>query len=115
MCSRAAPASICDVCINKDNDGTPRFVYAAVHNGQDYNYRNPFELNYGTGDPLLNKKNTEIGLYLQDDWSPTSRLTLNLGVRWDVETKMFNTDYVTPQNVVDTLTRYNDSLRPRST
>jgi len=27
--------------INKDNDGTPRFVYAAVHNGQDYNYRNP--------------------------------------------------------------------------
>ncbi|HEV8124627.1 MAG TPA: carboxypeptidase regulatory-like domain-containing protein [Gemmatimonadales bacterium] len=96
--------------INKDNDGTPRFLYDSVANGQTFNYDHPFELNYGTGNPVLNKKNTEVGLYLQDDWSPTSRLTLNVGVRWDFETKMFNTDYVTPQNVVDTLTRYNDSL-----
>jgi hypothetical protein len=96
--------------IVKDNDGTPRFVYAATANGLDYNYRVPFELNYGTGNPNLKKNNTQIGLYLQDDWSPTSRLTLNLGVRWDFESKMFNYDYVTPQNVIDTLTRYNDSL-----
>ncbi|MEO8198996.1 MAG: carboxypeptidase regulatory-like domain-containing protein [Gemmatimonadota bacterium] len=91
--------------ILKDNDGTPRFLYNAA-----YNYQSPFELNYGTGDPALNKKNTQIGMYLQDDWSPTARLTLNLGIRWDFETNMFNTGYVTPQNVVDTLTRYNDSL-----
>jgi hypothetical protein len=91
--------------IVKDNDGTPRFLYNAA-----YNYDHPFELNYGTGDPNLDKKNTELGLYLQDDWSPTSRLTLNLGVRWDFESNMFNTGYVTPQNVVDTLAIYNDSF-----
>jgi hypothetical protein len=91
--------------ILKDNDGTPRFLYNAA-----FNYQSPFELNYGTGDASLNKSNNQIGLYLQDDWSPTSRLTLNLGVRWDFETNMMNSDYVTPQNVVDTLTRYNDSL-----
>lgn len=89
----------------KDNDGTPRFLYNAA-----FNYEHPFELNYGTGNPNLEKTNTQLGLYLQDDWSPTSRLTLNLGVRWDFETNMYNYDYVTPQMVVDTLTRYNDSL-----
>jgi outer membrane receptor protein involved in Fe transport len=91
--------------IIKDNDGTPRFLYNDV-----FNYEHPFELNYGTGDPALNKKNTQIGLYVQDDWSPTPRLTINAGIRWDYETQMMNYDYVTPQNVVDTLTRYNDSL-----
>lgn len=96
--------------INKDNDGTPRFLYCASCNGGTYDYQSPFNLNYGTGDPILNTSNTQVGLYLQDDWSPMPRLTINAGVRWDFETKMFNTDYVTPQNVVDTLTRYNDSL-----
>jgi hypothetical protein len=35
--------------INKDNDGTPRFLYCAVCNSQTFDYQNPFELNYGTG------------------------------------------------------------------
>jgi hypothetical protein len=91
--------------ILKDNDGTPRFLYNAA-----YNYEHPFELNYGTGDAALEESNTQFGLYLQDDWSPTPRLTINAGIRWDFETNMFNTDYVTPQNVVDTLTRYNQDL-----
>jgi hypothetical protein len=96
--------------IVKDNDGTPRFMYRDSLNGLSYAFRNPYQLVYGTGNPNLDTKNTKIGLYLQDDWSPTSRLTFNLGVRWDYETNMFNTDYKTPQNVIDTLTRYNDSL-----
>jgi len=65
---------------------------------------------YGTGDPNLTKNNNQIGVYLQDDWSPVPRLTINAGIRWDFESKMLNYDYKTPQNVVDTLTRYNDSL-----
>jgi outer membrane receptor protein involved in Fe transport len=96
--------------IVKDNDGTPRFIYNATANGQTYNYATPVELTYGTGDPNLDKTNTQVGMYIQDDWSPMERLTFNIGVRWDFETKMFNYDYVTPQNVVDTLTRYNNNL-----
>ncbi len=94
----------------KDNDGTPRFTYRDSANGQGYAFQNPYELFYGTGNPSLVKTNKQLGLYVQDDWSPTPRLTINLGLRWDYESDMFNTDYKTPQNVIDTLTRYNDSL-----
>lgn len=94
----------------KGNDETPRFYYADSINGTSYAYRSPYQLIYGTGNATLNKANNQIGLYLQDDWSPTSRLTVNAGIRWDFESKMMNYNYVTPQEVVDTLTRYNDSL-----
>ena len=94
----------------KGNDETPRFAYRDTVSGVAYDFRNPYELKYGTGNALLNKSNNEIGAYLQDDWSPTPRLTINLGIRWDFETRMMNYDYVTPQTVIDTLTRYNDSL-----
>jgi outer membrane receptor protein involved in Fe transport len=98
----------------KGNDETPRFAYRDTVNGVAYNYQNPYELRYGTGNAALTKNNQEIGAYLQDDWSPTPRLTFNVGIRWDFETKMMNYDYVTPNSppfdVVDTLTRYRDSL-----
>jgi len=94
----------------KDNDATPTFRYNATNNGQTYNYASPFQLSYGTGDPNFNANNNEIGLYIQDDWSPMKRLTFNLGVRWDYESHMMNYDYVTPKSVVDTLTRYNNQL-----
>ncbi|MGE5143973.1 MAG: hypothetical protein ACM3OA_11090, partial [Acidobacteriota bacterium] len=100
--------------IFKGNDETPRFSYrdTLVRNNDTlaFLYRTPYQLVYGTGIASLNKTNNEIGAYIQDDWSPTPRLTFNIGVRWDFETKMFNTDYVTPQEVIDTLSRYNNSL-----
>ena len=96
--------------IYKDNDGTPTFYYTATNNGQTYNYATPFQVVYGRGDPNFNKNNTQVGMYLQDDWSPTDRLTFNAGVRWDYESHMMNYDYKTPQNVIDTLTRYNSQL-----
>ena len=95
----------------KDNDGTPMFRYRPFTSPtQVYNYASPYELVYGTGDPNLSADNKQFGAYIQDDWSPIDRLTLNLGIRWDVETDMLNRGYKTPQMVVDTLTRYNNSL-----
>jgi hypothetical protein len=95
--------------IYKDN-GTPTFYYNATANGQTYNYATPYQLVYSGGDPNFNSHNNEIGAYLQDDWTPTRRLTVNAGVRWDAETHMMNYDYVTPKAVIDTLTRYNSQF-----
>ena len=36
--------------------------------------------------PTLNWNSQYYGLFVQDDWRITNRLTLNLGLRWDVET-----------------------------
>jgi hypothetical protein len=38
----------------------------------------------------------QVGLYLQDDWRVNNKLELNYGVRWDYETNMLNSGYVTP-------------------
>ncbi|MEO7521586.1 MAG: carboxypeptidase regulatory-like domain-containing protein [Gemmatimonas sp.] len=62
-------------------------------------YAFPFEAQYGTGDPTIERPNTQLGLYIQDDYTPTRRLTFNLGLRWDVESNMFDNDYVTPAAV----------------
>ncbi len=107
--------------IDKRNGETPKFEYSQFVDSTNYgwttdatqlrfDYRNPFLLTYGTGVGFVSANNTQLGAYIQDDWSPTPRLTINLGVRWDLESRMTNTDYVTPKVVVDTLTKYNDSL-----
>jgi hypothetical protein len=100
--------------INKNNDATPQFQYQDIrdvgYGPQVYNYASPFQLRYGTGDPLLNTSNKEIGTYIQDDWSPVKQLTLNLGVRWDYESNMLNTGHVTDKAGADTLTRYAANL-----
>lgn len=69
----------------------------------DESWEFPFMAQIGFGDPGLSFNNKEVGLYLQDDWAPTSRLTFNLGVRWDYESNMINNDYVTPPDVVAAL------------
>lgn len=96
--------------ILKDNRSTPEFIYSNIENGVNYGFRSPFRLIYQLGDGNLNANNKQLGVYLQDDWTPIPRLTLNLGVRWDVESDMLNMDYVTPQAAADTLARYNNQL-----
>ncbi|HEY0157720.1 MAG TPA: TonB-dependent receptor [Thermoanaerobaculia bacterium] len=59
----------------------------------------PYKARFGFGDPDMSAENTQYGIYAQDDWSVSDRLTLNLGLRWDYESDMINTDYVTPADV----------------
>ncbi|HEX6050965.1 MAG TPA: TonB-dependent receptor, partial [Gemmatimonadaceae bacterium] len=82
----------------KEQQSNPIFRYRI-----DENYTRPFEAAFGFGDPDVSTNNTQFGVFLQDDWAITSKLTINLGVRWDVETNMINNDYVTPQPIQDSL------------
>src|SRR5882724_5826321 len=50
--------------------------------------------------PVARSRNTQFGLYLQDDWAPTAKLIFNLGVRWDYERTPSYLDNVTPANVI---------------
>ena len=61
----------------------------------------PYHANFGFGQSSVTFDNTQLGVFLQDDWSLTSRLQVNVGVRWDYESNMLNNDYVTPTNVVN--------------
>lgn len=51
------------------------------------------------GSPDLKATNMELGAFVQDDWTVDEHLTVNIGVRWDYETNMFNEGFVTPTDV----------------
>lgn len=51
----------------------------------------------------VNLSNKQYGFYLQDDWTVTPQLELNLGVRYDYEDNMLNNSYVTPADRVAAL------------
>ena len=87
--------------LNKQLDENPIFYFDPSNN-----YTTPVQARIGVGNPTVGTNNTQIGLYAQDDWSPTERLTVNLGVRWDYESNMYNRSYVTPQAVRDSITQW---------
>jgi len=90
----------------KQNSENPRFVYEPWF----HNFEFPQRVEFQAGDPNFKTDNTQLGIYLQDDWSPSERLTFYLGARWDYESGAINTKYVTPQDVVDSLSKYESRL-----
>ncbi|CUS90226.1 TonB-dependent receptor, partial [Candidatus Kryptonium thompsonii] len=59
----------------------------------------PYQARVGVGTPTVEKWNTQLGIYIQDDWNVTPYLTLNLGIRWDYESNMINNDFAVPDTV----------------
>ena len=53
--------------------------------------------------PTLAGKDTQVGVYIQDEWKPDEHWTINAGIRWDFESNANNNDYVTPQAIADAL------------
>lgn len=88
----------------KNFNGNPVFNFRS-----DENYAFPFEAFYGKGDPTIARNNAQVGLYAQDDYSPTPRFTINAGIRWDYESNQFDKDYVTPATVIADATKFNIS------
>lgn len=73
-------------------------------NGGTFNDEIPFRLQFGAatgvGDPIVESDNFQFGIYIQDDWDITDRLTLNLGIRWDYEETPSYLDFVHPDDAV---------------
>lgn len=87
--------------INKSLNGNPEFKFLPEPNGQYGNI--PFEADFGIGNPRLALSNREYGIYGQDKWDVSDKLTLDIGLRWDYESQMLDTDYVTPANITAAL------------
>jgi hypothetical protein len=84
--------------VERTQYGNPLFHFREdAANNLDFTI--PYEAQFGVGDPRVTSNNVQIGLYAQDDWAVNDRLTLNLGVRWDIETNPLNNDYKTPDDV----------------
>ena len=86
-------------------NGNPEYVFQATNN-----WAFPWTAAAGFGDPNVGAKNRQFGVFVQDDWTPTPRLALNLGVRWDYETDMVNNDWVTPDSVIAAVNAYRGTL-----
>ncbi len=66
---------------------------------QSYGLGFPSTFIQGFGDPNSTIKNTPIAFFAQDTWKATRRLTINYGVRYDVEL----TDTIAPVGIRDPL------------
>jgi TonB dependent receptor/Carboxypeptidase regulatory-like domain len=84
-------------------NGNPQFLYTErADAGLSFDF--PTEAQFATGNPEVDANNVQFGIYAQDDWKMGKHFTVNLGVRWDVETNMLNNDFETPDDVRAALT-----------
>lgn len=100
--------AVVDYDFNKRFFVQPRYSFRNDTRGtettaDDLDFSFPFEARLGLGDPTISASNTQFGIYLQDDWQASDKLLINLGLRWDWESNMFNNKYVTPAAAVTTL------------
>ncbi len=67
-------------------------------------------ISFSNGDPYFEVATKQLGLYFQDDWRVTPRLTLNLGLRWDKDYNMIGLSDVKQNRTYQELIALNNPL-----
>jgi hypothetical protein len=104
-----ARVEVTDIEFNNMAYVQPRYTFRIDQAGtptdlsDDTSFAFPAEARLGLGNGRIFGSNTQVGLYVQDDWDISSRLQLNLGLRWDYETNANNNRYITPPAAIATL------------
>ena len=74
-----------DITAFEQSPRNPQFFYDI---GESYTVPNRVQFGNlvpGAGTLDIKSANSQLGLYIQDDWEVNQKLTLNLGIRWDYE------------------------------
>ncbi|HEV2866634.1 MAG TPA: TonB-dependent receptor [Allosphingosinicella sp.] len=91
-------------------NANPQFeFFQDADRGLDFS--SPALVRFGGGDPNLEARTTQVGVFIQDDWELNRHLTLNLGVRWDLDTNFNNRDFVSSDRAREALIAFGNDPR----
>ena len=91
----------------EDNNGAGTFFFDARTFTGDFTNPGPYAASINTAVVRpVTAKNTEIGLFAQDDWRPDDHWQVSYGLRWDYESNATNEKFVTPPDVAAALRAY---------
>jgi outer membrane receptor protein involved in Fe transport len=84
--------------------GNPVFYYDVTPAGTaTIPWKATFALPLAGFTSLVTSEDKQLGIFAQDDWTLNDHLTLNLGLRWDLEKNPSYLDFKTPQFLLDSL------------
>jgi hypothetical protein len=83
-------------------NANPQFEFLR-DSGRGLDFSFPALVRFGAGDPEVEARTTQIGLFAQDDWEVNEHLLINAGLRWDYDSNAKNNDFVTSDRAAEAL------------